>query len=266
MPREIEKTEAVALRVYPYSNTSQIVAWLTRRFGRLNTLHKGAYRTRSPFQGQCDAFQTCELVFYRRAGSEVQVAKECSPLCPRPGFHDDWRAAAVASCLCDLVLRVTETGPCDERLFDVLDDALDRLHVGSPPGEVLPWCELRALDVLGFAPWLAACVACGCDMAAAGAGGAGAVVSARRGGALCGRCARTQSDETDRRIGGESLVVLRKWQEGGGFRRPGALGCGDEGVKGIRAAVGDFVAYHLAVAPRARQIALELIGAEKPKG
>jgi DNA repair protein RecO (recombination protein O) len=261
MSREIEKTDAVALRVYPYSNTSQIVAWLSERFGRLNTLHKGAYRTRSAFQGQCDAFQTCELVFYRRAGSEVQVAKECSPLCPRPGFHDDWRAAAVASCLCDLVLRVTETGPCDEQLFVLLNDALDRLHTGAPPGEVLPWFELRALNVLGLAPALASCVACGSDPAA---DAGGSVVSARRGGTLCGRCARTQSDETDRRVGGESLIVLRKWQEGGGFRRPGALGCGDERVPEIRAAVGDFVAYHLAVAPRARQIALELIGMERP--
>ena len=54
----ILKDEAIALRVYPFGNTSQIAVWLSRTYGKLATLAKGSQRAKSPFLGQFDLFMT----------------------------------------------------------------------------------------------------------------------------------------------------------------------------------------------------------------
>jgi recombinational DNA repair protein (RecF pathway) len=61
--------------------------------------------------------------------------------------------------------------------------------------------QLKLMDCLGVAPELTGCVGCGAADA-----GAGASLSARRGGLLCGRC---RAAEGGRRLGPETLAFLR---------------------------------------------------------
>ena len=79
----IAKTEAIVLRIFLFSRTSHIVAWLAEDGTRLTTSIKGAVRPKSAFLGQYDLFYTCELLYYEREHAGVHVARECSPLAPR---------------------------------------------------------------------------------------------------------------------------------------------------------------------------------------
>ena len=76
----IRKTEAVVLRIHPFSNTSQMVVWLTQEGFRLPTAVKGAVRPKSAFLGQYDLFQTCELLYYTRTRDGVCIPRECCTL------------------------------------------------------------------------------------------------------------------------------------------------------------------------------------------
>ncbi|MFN2352493.1 MAG: DNA repair protein RecO, partial [Kiritimatiellia bacterium] len=80
----IVRTKALVLRVVSFSETSQVVTWLTPGLGKLTTLIKGALRRGSPFQGQYDLFYTSELIYYERRQSEIHVAGECAVLKHRP--------------------------------------------------------------------------------------------------------------------------------------------------------------------------------------
>ena len=108
---QILRTEAIALRVSPFSRTSHVVTWLSPEHGRLATVVKGACRPKSAFLGQYDLFATCELLFYRRDHDGAHAIRECSPLEPRDELRDDWRRVTTASYLCDLLARVTQPAP-----------------------------------------------------------------------------------------------------------------------------------------------------------
>lgn len=157
----IAKTHAIPLRWWPVTNTSRIVAWLTRDFGRISTLIKGSQRPKSTFLGQFDLFYRCELLFYTREKDELHIARECTPLDTRNRLRHDWRATLASSYAGSLCMNVAPIrGNCADiyALLETFIRHLDRR--GFAPGAV-PWFELALLERLGLAPRLDHCASCG---------------------------------------------------------------------------------------------------------
>ena len=124
----IEKTEAIALRVSDFSNTSQMVAWLTSDGRRLVTSAKGALRPRSPFLGQYDLGYTCEILYYSHGGTgAVHVLHECTPLDARASLRARWRSALSAEYALDLLGQVAATAPANPAFYALLRATLDHL-------------------------------------------------------------------------------------------------------------------------------------------
>ena len=156
----IRKTEAIALRVRPFSNTSHVVTWLSPDVGRLTTVVKGACRPKSAFLGQYDLGYTCELLFYARERDGVHIARECAPLDRRDALRHDWRAALSGLYLCDLLDHVAEGSPPGGSLYGLLGAALDQLAAGGTDMPTLLWFEARLLALLGLSPDLVGCPRC----------------------------------------------------------------------------------------------------------
>ena len=157
----IEKTEAIALRVTGFSNTSLMVAWLTPEGRRLVTSAKGALRPRSPFLGQVDLHYTCEVLYYARGGrGGAHVLRECTPLDTRAALRSNWRAALGASYATDLVDHVAASAPPTPALHALLRATLDRLASRGESAATLLAFETRLLAALGQSPDLEGCPHC----------------------------------------------------------------------------------------------------------
>ena len=156
----IEKTDAIVLRYWPSSNTSRVVAWLTRDFGRVHTMIKGAMRPKSLFLGQYDLFYTCELLFYNHENRDLVFAKECAPLQRRDRFRNDWRAMCCASYPLDTIFHICPQHTPHPELFALLTHVLDTANAMGGSPQLLFWFELRLLEQLGQAPSLHRCVQC----------------------------------------------------------------------------------------------------------
>ena len=152
----ILRTEAIVLRIRPFSRTSHVVTWLSPEHGRVTTVVKGACRPKSAFLGQYDLFTTCELLFYRRDHEGLHAIRECSPLEPRHALRDDWRRVTTASYLCDLVARVAQPG----QVYHLLSDTLDALCAAPLTAETILRFELALLQQQGMSPRLELCPEC----------------------------------------------------------------------------------------------------------
>lgn len=160
----IIKDEAIALRAYPYGNTSQIVVWLSQTHGKIATLAKGSQRARSGLLGQYDLFYTCEVLFYAREQRNLHILKECCPVAPRRALRHDWRACAVASYATNAVDQLAPFGPAMSGLYDLLARTLDSLAGRTPGPAFLPRFELLLLHELGLAPDWRTCAKCRQDL------------------------------------------------------------------------------------------------------
>ena len=150
----IVKTEAVVLRIHPFSRTSHVVVWLTREGRRVATAVKGAARPKSPFLGQYDLFQTCELLYYGRSRDGLCAARECTALAARDALRDNWRAAFCASWFAALADAVSDSGMAHPALYGLLSESLDVLaETPGPPSPVLfARFEAKLLSEAGLRP------------------------------------------------------------------------------------------------------------------
>ena len=150
----ILRTDAIVLRIHPFSRTSQMVVWLTAEGRRLATPVKGAARPKSAFLGQFDLFYTCELLYYARAREGVHAARECEPLRRRDGLRTNWRAAQCASWFASLADLVSDAGAAFPGLYRLLDETLDVLDAcaGAPPPALFARFEAKLLAEAGLRP------------------------------------------------------------------------------------------------------------------
>ena len=90
MAGETVKSEAICLKIIPWSRTSHVVFWLTPA-GRVASVVKGAVRPKSAFLGQYDLNYTCEIVYYAHARGNLHPLRECLAVDLRAELRADYR-------------------------------------------------------------------------------------------------------------------------------------------------------------------------------
>lgn len=156
----IHKTRGVSLRKRDYSNTSQVVTFLTPDHGRLSVLAKGSKRPRSTFGGPFDVSALYEIVFIsRRTG--LHLLTESTLLDNFQSIRKRYRLMAAASTVVELALASSQPGQQSSKLFELVADALRGLKPGASPEMLLLAFEAKLLENLGLFPELKRCVVCG---------------------------------------------------------------------------------------------------------
>ena len=152
MAGETVTTEALCMRIVPWSRTSHVVGWLTPR-GRVLTVVKGAVRPKSMFLGQYDLNYTCEIVYYARAKGELHALRECSPLKTRDALRGDFRALAAADWCREAAWELAPEGPEAGEWRALAERTLDSL-AGSSNGALahIVKFEAEALNLAGLKP------------------------------------------------------------------------------------------------------------------
>ena len=84
-----EHATGLVLRLFPLTETSLVVHWLSPEAGRIGTVAKGARRPRSSFQGKLDLFHLAEFSFRRSRRSELHTLCEVVLKEPFPNLRTD---------------------------------------------------------------------------------------------------------------------------------------------------------------------------------
>lgn len=249
----LDRTEALVLRIHPFSRTSHVVHWLTPHRGQLVTLVKGALRPKSAFLGQYDWFYTCELVYYTRERTGLHIARECCPLHLRARFREDWRAALCASYVCALVFHTTVPGGHQQEVYRVTQQTLDALVARGAQESLLWWFEVALLQAVGYGPELRRCTRCATPLSP----GESAVFVYRHGGTVCRSCLPTASSEKALVMSAPALAAFRDLASSSSPRmalryKP----CSPDQGSEIRTVLGAFLAHHVEAAAEVRRMAL----------
>jgi DNA repair protein RecO (recombination protein O) len=151
----IERTAGVVLRVRPLTETSLIVHWLTRDFGRLATVAKGARRSKSPFRGQIDLFYLTDLSFSRSRRSELHTLREVRLLESHAALRLDLGCLRQASYCAGLIEQTTEVDAPLPGFFALFMGLLGNLTKHPSQPHAIFAFEMKMLEELGLKPNLA---------------------------------------------------------------------------------------------------------------
>ncbi len=159
-----EKSLAIVLRVTEYSETSCIVNLLTREFGRIGAIAKGARRPKSPFNAGIDVLAVCQIVFINKPSALSILTEAKLERRFRAGERDLKRLYA-GYYVIELIRTLTDEGERAPELFDLTHEMLVQLDKGvfseNEMNHRILQYELSLLDLLGQLPMLTRCVSCG---------------------------------------------------------------------------------------------------------
>ena len=159
-----EKSLAIVLRVTEYSETSCIVNLLTREFGRIGAIAKGARRPKSPFSAAIDVLAVCQIVFINKP-SALSILTEAKLERRFRAGETDLKRLYAGYYVIELIRTLTDEGDRAPELFDLTQEMLVQLDEGvfseNEMNHQLLLFELSLLDLLGQLPMLTRCVSCG---------------------------------------------------------------------------------------------------------
>jgi DNA repair protein RecO (recombination protein O) len=252
----IARTDAIPLRVTPFSNTSQIVTWLTPAHGKIATVIKGACRPKQESAGQYDLGYRCELLFYQYARNGLHNFRECAAIDDRRTCRGDWRRTAAISYLCRLAGDATPDGAHIPDLYHLTDRAITTLDQTPPPHDtLLLWFELRLLDLLGLSPRLRHCCICKTHLPPE----TGVRFSAALGGTLCGQCDPQRRDAAAIALSADVLALLQRWQRSRSYAPLRTVVIEPATRTALCQSLRHFLARHLETAPDCRTVAYQMV-------
>jgi DNA repair protein RecO (recombination protein O) len=204
MPVE-ESSPAIVLRARDYSESDRIVTLLTRDFGKLGGIAKGAKASRRRFERKLEPFSCVTLFFRRRPlGQLVFITRaEPGPM-PQPMLEDDLRKIALGSYMLELADALTREEADAAVAYDVLATALAVLERGPATAALRSAYDLKMLRAAGFGLEFERCRVCG-NGVADNAPAVYFVIS--RGGIVCMQC-RPEAPESAVRLDTASVLAL----------------------------------------------------------
>lgn len=203
-----EKSLAIVLRVTEFSETSCIVNLMTRDFGRITAIAKGARRLKSPFEAAIDVLAICQIVFIQKTNA-MSILTEAKLDRRFRSASSDLKRLYAGYYVVELLQKLTDEGDPSPELFDLTREMLIQLDESeffeNDLNHRLLQYELGLLDLIGQMPMLTRCVSCGREKTEVNEVNFGL----NAGGVLCQRCRRGKADVVKVSASGfESLLEL----------------------------------------------------------
>lgn len=206
----LEKAEALVIRQADFSESSRVVTFFSREFGRFSALAKGAKRLKGPFEAGLDLLSECRVVFIRKSAgtlnllTESRLARRFQP--QQPGIPDGLNRLYSGYYAAELLQGLTEEFDPHPGLYELTLDTLRCLElVESQPGSVVLNYELKLLQQTGVLPNLTECVVCGAAVELTGR----YAHWVSQGGLLCSGCRSEEYAGTS--VSALAIEILRRF-------------------------------------------------------
>ena len=209
----------------------------TRERGKLDAVAKGVRRTRSHLAGRLELATECELLMHRGRSLDVIVSAAI--------VHAPWLAVvqperyAVFSLVAETIDAFCEPDLGMPDVYDLLAGVIAAIAASSAPSSLLPRFSLRLLELLGLAPPLDRCVACGKTLSAEAIW-----LDAQAGGFVHAACRPRWRDLPE--LDAADLENLRRLASAKGSKMAAV-----QATQAAAKAVEELVAHHLGRRPKA---------------
>lgn len=197
----IQKSEGIVLRRQDLRETSMILTFYTKEFGKIKGIVRGVRGPRSQCGGgNMEIFAHDEVIFYERKRSDIYTISQCDLLDYFNPIRESLERLACAAYIVELLDSVTAVADKNNDVFELLENSLKLLAGEASPRRVTRIFEIKLLSLLGIMPSLELCANCGARV------DAGAKFSLRHGGLICKACLGMDRDACPMMLGTAKFI------------------------------------------------------------
>jgi DNA repair protein RecO (recombination protein O) len=145
----VQSTAAILLRKRKFSDTSLIISWCTESLGCIQTIAKGARRTKTPFAGKLDLFFETEISIVRSRKSTLHTLAEVVLKNTFAGIRRSYLRTQAAAYFVELIEICTERDHHEPELFSLLRRAFAFLDANDPNLRAVTHFETELARIAG---------------------------------------------------------------------------------------------------------------------
>ena len=155
-----EKTDAVVIRQADFSESSRVVTFFTRDWGKVSMVAKGGRRLKGPFEAALDLLTVSRIVFIRKLSNSLDILTEAQLVSRFRPNGRDMVSLYGGYYLAELLAGLIEEYDPHPVLFDQVARTLNDLAKEPDPREIILRFELILLREIGHLPAFDVCMAC----------------------------------------------------------------------------------------------------------
>ena len=148
----IQKTEAILLKKKDFRETSLILTFFTKDFGKVDGIIKGARGSRPRGDANPIFFSLDQIVFYEKKIGGLSIISQCETQEVFLNILKEWARASSAYYMLELADVFTEPGGKSEEVFEALYNGFKSLDSGKDSGGITRLFEIKLLMSSGFWP------------------------------------------------------------------------------------------------------------------
>jgi DNA repair protein RecO (recombination protein O) len=124
----ILRTEAVVLRSLAYGETSKIITVLSRDYGKLNMLARGARDFKSKFGGSLELLNQVQIVYYEKENRDLQYLTEAVTLNPFLGLRNEPQRLYAGLAILEFCSKAVHGNEEVMKIYSLVVDTFNRLN------------------------------------------------------------------------------------------------------------------------------------------
>jgi len=184
------KTEAIVIQSVDFGERDKLVTFLTKRYGKVKGIAKGAKNSKKRFPGTLEIFSYVNLMFFEKENLGLARIESLSLIEPFSKIHESIEKVTYASYFAELVNEMVGEREENRAIFALLTYFLRLLNREKISEDYLRIFEVRLLTLLGYQPQLEKCLICKVEL------GPDTLnwFSLKKGGVICPKCHRGIED------------------------------------------------------------------------
>ena len=183
----IHKTEAIVLNKRDFRETSLIVNFYTRDFGKLTGILKGIKEEPAKFASTLEPFSYNEIIFYKKRNSSLHLVSQCDTRDNFNAIRQSIFKIGMGSLMTEILDAVMPQEDKNEDIFNLILASLKELETNRDAYKIMMIFKIKLLALSGFKPHFDSCVSCGLKILGA------SKFSVSYGGLLCPGCDKKDS-------------------------------------------------------------------------
>lgn len=148
----IQKTEAILLKKKDFRETSFILTFFTKDFGKIDGILKGARGVRPRSDANPIFFSLDQVVFYEKKLGGISIISQCEAQEVFLNILKEWARTSSAYYMLELADVFTEAGDKSEDVFYSLYNSFRFLDSGKEADSITRLFEIKLLTALGLWP------------------------------------------------------------------------------------------------------------------
>lgn len=124
----LETTEAIVLNTKKFGETSKIVSFFTKDFGKINAMVKGAQKPKSKFGSTLEPMNYLSIVFYKKPANQLQLLSDSEIAVNFWNIRTSLENTAIGFAIVETVYKILEEYYVNKSIFEDIVQSLEILN------------------------------------------------------------------------------------------------------------------------------------------